>query len=192
MIFSDVWTKGLKEKHQKLVVDYVMDGCKIKSGQGGYKRIAVIKSFIESPKGRKAIRAYRDFFFDKKKDIVKMQLVKMNMERAFYNPADIINAKGKLLDKYKNKLTNLNGKAYCIDGIELTHGAYGDSLKIKLADRVKAQEFIIRVFKIFEDEDKENFLDEKSVHDMTDEERNAEIKKLMDKQKLITKKGDKK
>ena len=181
MIFDDSWTTGLTQKQQSLIVDYVMNGCKVYPGIAGYKSLPQVKKWLDGEKGRRAVRAYCNFFFDKKKDVVKLQLLKIYLKRAFFNPADIINSKGMILDEYRDNLKKLGDLSYCIDGIKLTT----QSLEIKLCDRDKARDFIVQLFKIMEDDFDESLDDEKSVFEMTDEERDEEIQKLVERTGLL-------
>lgn len=174
MIFNDSWTEGLKPREQRLVVDYVLNGCVIKPELGGYKSYSSIKKFINSERGRLAVRAYCNYFFDKERDTVKLQLLKIYMQRAFFNPAEIINAKGMLKKEHEGDLKKLGDKAYCIDGIKVST----QSLEIKLCDRDKAMEFIAKLFDIYGENEPEKELNYKPVFEMTDEERDLEIEEL--------------
>jgi hypothetical protein len=187
MLFNDSWTKGLTPKQQNLVIEYIQNGCKPTPGLGTYKTVAAIKRFVNSEKGRRAIRAYANYFFDKEKELIKIRLLKMYLPRTFFNPADIIDSDGLLLPKYQENLKKLKDLAFCIDGIEKKETGYGTETKIKFCDRDKAKDFIVELFRIMEpdDEDEKDGY-EKSVYEMTDEERDEEIKRLMDRGKLLT------
>lgn len=188
MILNDEWTEGLTPKQQNIVMDYVINLGDVQAMDfHGYAGKNIIKKFLNSEKGRKAVRRYTEHKFDEKKDFVKMQLVKMYFARAFFHPGDIITPDGAFIDIDGEKITSLKqlGKyAYCIEGIETEivgidkkTGKEIKKVKIKLCNRDKALEKIGELFKIGIDDDEDN--DEKSIFEMSDEEREAEIKKLL-------------
>lgn len=185
MLFNNFWTEGLTQKQQRLIVDYVLNGCVLKIGLGGYKSRSEAKRFIDSEKGRRAVRNYCNYFFDKKKDVVKLQLLKIYMKRAFFNPADIMDAHGRIIDEKGNPVKNLRelgDLAFCIDGIETKiHPGGIATIKTNLCDRDKAREFIVELFKILEDDGESFDLDYKPVYEMTDEERDQEIETFIKK-----------
>jgi hypothetical protein len=190
MIFDDSWTQGLTKKQQNLIVDYVLNGCQFFQGAGGYKNKNNALKFLNSPEGRKALRKYAEFFIDCKKDLVKMRAIKLHTIRAFYNPADIIDKDGNFNLSDTEDLRKLGDLAYCIDGIE-TKEFYNDKgiviskhIKIKICDRNKSIEFLSKVFHFDEEEKIEDFIGEKNVHEMSDEEIDADILKLIKKGKI--------
>jgi hypothetical protein len=188
LIYSDEWTEGLNTKQQNLVIDYVLNEGQIISDMEKYYSLRRVKKFFKSDKGRKAIRKYIEFKFDLKKDIVKMNLMKLHFTRAFFNPADIITPDGKFVDVDGEEIKSLRqlGKlAYCVEGIESKVIGFDEKtgkavkeLKIKLCDRNKSLDVIAKLFKIGEDEE-EIDTDEKSIYEMSDEERDEEAKKLI-------------
>lgn len=178
MIFDDAWSQGLTEKQQNCVIDFFQAGCRIYSGIGGYKNKNAAVAFLNSKKGRKAVCLFGEFLIGKEKDTVKFQLIKIYAARAFFNPADIIDKNGMLkIKKEDEDLRKLGDLAYCIDGIKLTTTGF----EVKLCDRHKSMEALERIFDILNpdnDEDRDGY---KSVFEMTDEERDLEIKYLLDK-----------
>jgi len=187
MLFNDFWIKDINVRQQNLVIEYLQNACQVFSGIGGYKNIQYVKSFLNSKKGRTAVRRYSEYLFDLKKDTVKLQLLKIYMIRTFYNPADILTADGELLPEYNDDLKNLNDLAYCIEGIEKTATGVRGNLKIKLCDRDKAREVIEKLFNIYDREDVDDNTGDISVFEMTDEERDLEIKYLIEKDKGVEK-----
>jgi hypothetical protein len=189
MIFSDSWTEGLTKRQQNTVVDFVLNECQIKPGIGGYKNISAAKKFLNSPAGRKAVRMFAEFFMDTRKDFIKAKLIELFYIRGFYNPADIIDATGSFVIETEDDLHKLGKLAYCIEGIESEvtgmnpiTGKPVRKIKIKLCDRNKSLEFLARLFDVFEKEKPpEELLGEKSVFEMSDEEREAEIATLLKK-----------
>jgi len=184
MIFNDEWTEGLSRKQQNLVIEYVLNEGKVEPPMAGYTTSASIRNFFESEKGRKALIKYIEFKCDIKRPIVKHNLLKLHLKRAFYNPADIVTPNGTFRkNKYGEEITDLRelgDDAYCIDGIKVTD----KSLEIKLCDRNKSLEVVKQLFKIDQDEDDD--LDEQSIFEMSNDEREQEIKRLIKKdQKLI-------
>lgn len=184
MIYNDEWTEGLNQKQQRTIIDYVLNEGQVSDEMKEYYSVTTIKKFLESEKGRKALHKYVEYKFDVKKPIVKMQLMKIHFYRAFFNPGDIITPEGAFIKKIKS-LKQLGPLAYCIEGIETKIIGYEKKtdkpikeIKIKLCDRNKSLEIIKQLYKIGE-EDEDTDLDEKSVFEMSDEEREDEIKRLI-------------
>ena len=187
MILNDDWIEGLNQKQQNIVKDYVLSQGKISDMEmHGYKSRTAIKKFLDSEKGRKAVKRFIEHKFDVKKDIVKAQLMQMHFTRAFFNPADIITPTGALVNiegKPIQTLKQLGKLAFCIEGIESEiigtdkMGKPISKVKIKLCDRNKSLEKVKELFRIGEDDDED--YDEQSIFEMSDEEREEEIKKLL-------------
>ena len=64
------------------------------------------------------------------------------VKRAFYDPAEIVDAQGSLL----HPLAELSrrGLSVCVDGIEARKNAQGETVKVRLADRDAALEMLQR------------------------------------------------
>lgn len=190
MIFNDSWTEGLTKKQQNLIIEYVLNECRLTqeiAEEAKYKSIVSARNFLNSEKGRRAQRMYVEFQLDIKKDTVKLQAIRINLQRAFYNPANIIDAVGDFIGDEKD-LKKLGPLAYCIDGIETkvigVNPVTGKKIierKIKLCNRDKAMTFIEKAFKLFEEEEIDDLLGEKSIYEMSDEEREEKFKELVKK-----------
>lgn len=200
MIYNDEWTEGLKRKEQDLILGYVMNNFQIFPGLAGYKTENTIRKFLNSPRGIKALQKFLEFKNQTKKSIIKYEAARLHFIRAFYNPADIINAHGNFIHDDMVDLKKLGDLAYCIEGIESEviginkeTGKVIRKVKIKLADRTKSLEIIMKIFRLYEDTEDED-LDEKSIFEMSDDERQAEIKRLLEKDNKLIEfvKGDKK
>ena len=191
MIFNDTWTEGLTKKQQNLIMEYVLNECKLTPEiveECNYSSKTTAQKFLNSEKGRRAQRMYVEFQIDVKKDTVRLQAIRINLQRAFYNPADIINAEGGFVIENEKDLKKLGPLAYCIDGIESkvmgVNPVTGKKIierKIKLCNRDKAMAFIEKAFKLFEEEEIDDLLGEKSIYEMSDEEREEKFKELVKK-----------
>jgi hypothetical protein len=196
MIYSDSWTEGLTSREQNIVIDYVLNECQLYDGIGGELTKGKAKRFLESEKGRKAVRLYAEFFTDTRRDYIKAKLVKLHFIRAFFNPADIIDAQGKFVIEDEKDLHKLGNLSYCIEGIKTEITGYNEKIgepikkiEIKLCSRDKSLEFLSKMFNIFDDEKSSSeLIGEKSVYEMSDDERNAEIARLLAKDPEFAKK----
>jgi len=187
MIFDDRWTEGLSKRQQNLIVEYILNECKLSDfvcEQAGYKKRNSAKQFLNSQKGRIAQRLYIDLIIDKDRDTARLKLIKQNIQRAFYNPADIINKDGKLVVK---DLRDLGPLVYCIEGIKTKivgvtpRGEEMKEIEVKLCDRTKAMAFLEKVFNIHDKEEIEDITGEKPIWEMSDEEREAKFIELVKK-----------
>ena len=190
VMINDSWTEGLTKKQQNLVVEYVLNEGKIFPGIGGYKLRSSAEKFLKSKKGRDAVRQYVEFQFGIRKEPLKLKLTKICMIRAMFNPADIIDAQGRFIIETENDLHKLGELAFCIDGIETKTlgfdkktGKAIKETKIKLCDqngRHKAIDFLAKIFDLFSKEEiQENLIGEKSVYEMSDDERDDELGRLL-------------
>lgn len=197
MIFSDYWTRDITPKQQRLIIDYVDNDCKVYPEIAGYNNIQTAKRFLESHKGRVALQRYFEFKYDLNKHQVQHIITKIQLLRATYNPAKIIDKEGNLILDDDQDLSDLKEYAFCIDGIESKTVGFdketGEPIKdfkIKLCNRDKAIEFISKIFRIGEEDDMDDD-GEKNIFQMSDEERKREAQRLLKKAgpeyfKLIT------
>lgn len=179
-----------------------MNDFEIISGMAGFSTVKSIQKFLHSPKGRLALRKYLEFKTDIRRSIAKYNIARMHFIRAFFNPGDIINSDGELIDGNEKPLNGRSLKilgelAFCIEGIESeiigiekTTNKPIRKTKVKLCDRNKSIDILTKLYKIF-DESEDNDFDEKSIHEMSDDERFAEMRRLYKKGvKLLEFKGD--
>lgn len=196
MLTDDLWREGLTPKQQNLIPElYFAKGNLTPEvwKAAGYSSGATAKKWKGTLQYRKAMRRFSELQTDSARDFTKAAGIDMLCKIAFYNPADIIDSEGKLLPKYgrdvdgRDNLKKLNGFAVCIEGIETSINKMGiKETKVRLvnmANRLKAFEMLSELLD-FKGENSEDYEDsdcEKPVYYMSDEERQKQIDKYLEK-----------
>lgn len=186
MKLDDAWTEGLTKRQQNLIIEYIENEARLYPGIAGFDKPQAANRFLNSVLGRRALIKYVEHKLGIHRDTVKLRLVKIALIRAGFDPAAIIDAQGKFVIEDMKDLRKLGDLSYAIDGIQsrivAIHPRTGEPIretKIELANREKSWDFLAKIFKLFDDEKLEDLTGEKSVYEMSDDERDTEIARLI-------------
>ncbi|MDR2784560.1 MAG: terminase small subunit [Treponema sp.] len=162
------WDAALKGRRRLFVLYYCTDkDCfmnafqaykkaytKIRNGaaeEPGYDTAHEVSSrLMQKPEIRGAIRKLLRRAQDEIDEETQYQLLRACKDLALFNPADIIDARGRLRVQ---DLSELGEKARCIAGITTKYNARGQAMiEIKLADRFKAIESLMKYLELIRPE----------------------------------------
>jgi hypothetical protein len=105
---------------------------------------------------QKAINNYVNTVVEVNKGRAKVNIIELQRNRAFYDPAEFLNADGSL--KYKNLSEIPEDIRSVIDGIETRYFGKDANVKtttVKLADRDKALQQLVKILRINEEAEEE-------------------------------------
>ena len=179
MIFSDDWTEGLTPAQEQLLIEYIQGGFETYDGIAGYRKVSAEK-FLFSKKGIDAQSKYVSFHFKLNRPKVREMIRRIQTQRAFYNPADIIDKNGNFKLEKNQELKDLGPNVYCVEGVKKTEEKNVSSTEIKLSNRDKAIEYLHKLYRLDEDEEDQDVIDGKSIYEMSDEERIQAIQKFLE------------
>jgi hypothetical protein len=148
--------KRIPLRWKEFAKEYLLSG--FKSALDAYAKVYPAKKnaakvnaakLLANPRFQEYFAGYLTKQLDEDKAILSAKVIQKMTVRAFYDPADIINESGEL----KHTMGELSemGLSYAIDGIERTITNKGDeTIKVKLADRQAALEFLGKYLKLIQ------------------------------------------
>lgn len=147
-----VWDDDVKGRSRLFVLHYCTDESCFLNGTRAYQKAYTKKNsetgledipsdevaavgasrMLRNAKVRSAIRLLNRLFRDESDEEAGYRILKQYETLAFYDPADIINANGKLIVE---DLKDLGPLSRCISGIETKPTEWGEQVTIKLSER---------------------------------------------------------
>lgn len=147
-----VWDDDVKGRSRLFVLFYCTDDSCFLNGTRAYKKAYTKKHadtglddvpsdevaavggsrLLRNAKVKTAIRLLNRAFRDESDEEAGYRILKQYETLAFYDPADIINAKGELIVK---DLKDLGPLSRCISGIETKPTEFGTQTTVKLSER---------------------------------------------------------